>query len=1119
MRLLTILFFTASMAVHATPVAQTVSISVKNMALKEVMGIVEKQTGYSVFGNRSVWNNTRPVTVSVVNTPLNSFLTQVLTGQGLSYRLEGKTISLYRKDNIADSKDKPVPLASADPVEVKGKVTDDQGQPLAGVFVSEEGVDKNKTLTDGEGNFKITVANSSATLKFTYVGYTSEVIVVKGKEQVSVKLSPSVRKLDEVTVVGYGSQLSRSVTGSITKVDMGQVANLSTTSVDQQLAGRAAGVQVTVNSGNTNSNPRIRIRGINSINNSRDPLIVIDGVPVSTGDMGGNTTTNALADINPDDILSMDVLKDGAASAIYGSRAANGVVLITTKHGSKGQLKVNYDAYASLSGPVKTAKLLNAQQFVEIANEKYTNSGVTTNPAVMDASNTNTDWQDLIYHKNAFSQSHSLGISGGSDKTTYFFSVNYLAQQGAVIKNATTRYGIRANVDHQVNKIFKIGTSTSVTKLRNVGVNNSSGLSTIITNSLIALPNVSPYDAANATGYNLSGDGKSLGAGANLQTIDDAYPNILFSLNNDKYSIDKYRILNTTYGELTLLPGLKYRIQGGVDIEEGYDFYALDSRHGDGYSYSGLVKNTTINRSVYNLQHYITYTKSFLRNNITLTAGNEVQKNTYKNAMAGGSGFSNYFFQQQNLITGTYTTQLSGGSYSEGSFLSYFGRLNYDYAGKYLLGLTIRRDGLSSLANEHRFGTFPGASIGWRASDEDFWKHAGIDRIIPSLKIRASYGKVGNALTGFPYLSTYGASPYGAENGISITNVGNSSLQWETSKKYDAGLEAGILNNRITVAFDWFKNNIDNLVMDVTYPNSFGIPGNSVTRNIGAMVNHGIELTVSADVIKQSGLTWSVNANFTKVNNKVTKLYQGQTINGSSYLIKEGAPLYAMIGYRYAGVNEMNGNPMYYKADGRLIQGNISNQLYYYADSKTDNTMTSTTTLTDDDKAMLGSPTPTWYGGITNSLSYKNFSLDAFIRFSGGNKIDNSLERTLLNQKFKNNGVDILNRWTPTNTITDVPKLWYGKEAFINLSPGDRWVQSGDYLRLQTATLSYTLDKTAIRRIAGYLSSLRVYVTGQNLVTLTRFKGLDPDLISETGASGTAIPIIRSFSFGVNLGF
>jgi len=286
------------------------------------------------------------------------------------------------------------------------------------------------------------------------------------------------------------------------------------------------------------------------------------------------------------------------------------------------------------------------------------------------------------------------------------------------------------------------------------------------------------------------------------------------------------------------------------------------------------------------------------------------------------------------------------------------------------------------------------------------------------------------------------------------------------------------------------------------------------------MVNHGIELTVNVDVMRRADVTWSINANFTKVKNKVTKLYQGQTINNSSYLIKEGAPLYAMIGYRYAGVNEANGNPMYYKADDRLIQGNISNQVYYYAGSKNDNTMTSTTTLTDDDKVILGTPTPTWYGGVTNSINYKNFSFEAFVRFSGGNKIDNSLERTLLNQKFKNNGVDILNRWTPANTITDVPKLWYGKESFINLSPSNRWVQSGDYVRLQTATLSYSMEKDLLKRIAGsYLSALRIYVTGQNLITLTKFKGLDPDLISETGSSGTSIPIIRSFSFGLNLGF
>ncbi|BAV07811.1 TonB-linked outer membrane protein, SusC/RagA family [Filimonas lacunae] len=1092
-----------------------VSVELKKTTLGNAIKVLEQKTGYRFVYNNEVVPVNKIINLSVSNADITRVMELLLDKLPLTYKMvDEKMIVIVEKQDYLFTPE------AGQKVTVTGKVVDEQDQPLSGVTVVETGAGGGaKTVTDAGGKFSLEVSAPGATLSFSYVGFISKAVAAERGQDMVVKLAPENNKLNEVVVVGYGSQRSTSVTGSVAKVDAGDIAKLSTTSVDQQLAGRAAGVQVTVNSGSTNDAPRIRIRGINSINNGSSPLIVIDGVPVNTGDLGGFTATNPLADINPNDIVSFDVLKDGAASAIYGSRAANGVILITTRHGARGNTKVNYDAYMGIANPVKKNKLLNATQFVEITNEKYANNNESS-PAVMDASNTNTDWQSLVYNKNAFSHSHNVGVSGANEKTNFFFSANYLDQQGAIQRNTTSRYGVRANVDHQVNRFIKIGTNTSITRLKNVGVNNSSGLSSVVINSLIALPNVSPYDAAGVAGYNVSGDGKSLGAGANLITIDDAYPNVLFSLNNDQYNIEKYRILSNAYVELSLLPGLKFRSQGNVDLEQAADFYSLDARHGDGYSYNGLVKNTSFSRTVYNLQNYFTYNQRYGKHGVTVTAGNEIQKNVAKSSMAGGQGFSSYFFQTKNLITGSYTTQLSGGTYAEGSFLSYFGRVNYDYAGKYLLAFTIRRDGLSALSQANRFGVFPGVSAGWRISDESFWKNNNIDNVASSLKLRASYGKVGNALSGFPYLSTYGAATYGSENGLALTNLGNSSLSWETSKKLDVGFDAGFLHNRITVGFDWFKNDVDNLVMNVTYPNSFGIPDNTVARNIGAMQNNGFEVSVTADAIKKKDFNWNISANFTRVKNKVNTLYNGQSITSTSYVIKEGLPLYAMIGYRYAGVNKANGNPLYYKGDGRLIQGDIASQKYYYANSKEDVTLTDVTTLTDADKVVLGNPTPTWYGGLNNTFTYKNFSLETFIRFSGGNSIDNSQRRTLLNQKFKNNGVEILDRWTPTHTDTDVPKLWYGKESFINLSPSSRWVEKGDYVRLQNVTFAYALSKETLTRFArGYVSSLRVYVQGQNLFTKTSFKGLDPDLISETGTSGNSIPVIRSFSVGVNVGF
>ena len=1119
MKLLAILLLAACLQVSAAGNAQSITLSEKNAPLDKVFKEIRKQSGYLFLYTQQMLQNTKKVNINVKNIPLEKVLAECFSDQPLTYTILNKTVIITPKEPVAIQQPRiNEPLV----IDVKGKVTNEKGEPLAGVSVEVKGESK-FTTTDKEGLFTIKVNNENAMLVLSFVGYRRQEIKVNTKADLTITLQPSDSRLVEVLVVGYGTQDKRSVTGSVVKVKPEDISNLATTSIDKQLAGRAAGVQVTVNSGSTNSNPRIRIRGISSINQERSPLIVIDNVPMLTGNIGGQTETNALADINPGDIESIDVLKDGAATAIYGSRAANGVLMITTRKGKAGTMKVNYDGYVGFSNPVKKAKLLNADQFVEIQNEKFANSGSALRPAVADPNGVNTDWQSLLYHKNAVSHNHNLGFSGGNDKTVYYFSLNYNRQEGAIINNSTTRYSIRANLDHKLNKIIRIGMNTGLSRVDDIGVNNSSGLSSVISNSLIALPNVSPYNESDITGYNISGDRKSLGAGANLQTIDDAFPNVLFTVNNDKYTSEKYRILNSTYVEITPFSGLKFRSQVAADIQMATDFYSLDARHGDGYSYGGLVRNTYLNRGIFNVQNFFTFNKTINQHNATLVAGTELQRNNNKNYLAGGSGFSNIFFQSDNLISGSYNTQTSGGFYGKSGFTSYFARLNYDFDKKYFLSFSIRRDGLSSLPKSNRYGTFPGISAGWQVSDEKFWQGR-LSTIVNSLKVRGSYAVVGNALTGFPYLSTFGAATYASQNGITITNVGNPDLSWETSKKTNIGADLGFLDDRITVTFDWFRNDIDNLVMDVPYAPSYGIPDNSISRNIGLMTNHGIELAVTADVIHQKQFTWNVIANYTNTKNKVKSLYQGKEINyTTSNLIREGLPLFTFYGFVYAGVNEATGNPMYYKGDGQLIQGNIADQKYYYAKSKDDGTLGATTTLVDQDKQLMGNPTPTWFGSITNTFTYKRFTLEAMVRYSGGNTILNStLRGTLLNQKFKNNGAAILDRWTPQHTQTDVPKLWYGSEGFINLTSyaTTRFLEKGDYLRLQNISLSYNVPDQQLKKITnGNIASARVFVQAQNVLTWTKYKGFDPDNITETGIDGNSIPPIRVVSIGLNVGF
>ncbi len=1016
---------------------------------------------------------------------------------------------------------------------ITGKVTDEKGAAVANASVIVKGTTTG-TTSKADGTFSLSIPANARVLVISSVDMLTQELNIGSQSSFDVVLKGEDKVMQEVVVVGYGTQQKKAFTGSASKVDAKEFANLITPSIDKQLAGRAAGVQVTNQGGLVNTPARIFIRGINSISQNTQPLFVVDGVPIISGNLAATTNSNALGDINPADIENIEVLKDGSATAIYGSRAAAGVVLITTKKGTKGRAKVTYDMSLGFSNVLKRFDLLNAEEFVVISNEKFANAGVAPRAGV-NPGGVNTDWQSESLIDNALVQNHNLSFQGGSAKTTFYFSANYTKQQGVVKTNQNIAYRIRMNLEHELNNFIKIGNNLTVSRQVDRDQNNgSNALSGSIASALRLLPNVAAYNPLHPTGFNISFPAaNSIPVGPNSASVDDNFTNVAFTLANNKFTSDKYRIINNAFIELSFTKRLKFRSVGSADFFDDYSFQSLDPRHGDGFSSGGIAFNSNQNQLRYVWQNYFNYNLTGRKHSLYLTAGHEVQSQTNKFLQAQGASVADFFFLKENLISGSASTQTVGGGYSKASFESLFGRINYDFKNKYFFQASIRRDGQSSLAKDKRYGNFPGYSFGWRISEEGAWKdNKFLSKWFPEVKLKYSYAKVGNTLGGFPYLSaTFGPALYGGLNGITLNFIGNPALQWETSAKIDVGAEISMLNNRINMTFDWFKNDVDNLVLAVPTPASAGIPGNSISQNIGQLENKGIEFSIDVSIFRKKDFNWDFNFNYSNVKNKITKLYDINGVpvpfiqNGAYNLIRVGDPINIIYGYRSAGVNTANGNPMYYKADGRLVQHNIANNTFYYITGPNDGSTTpaNATTMTFGDRQNLGQGIPVYFGAFTNNFRYKQFELEVMFRYSGGNQIMNvTRQEALMSNSFHNNGREILQRWQKPGDVTNVPRLRWGQSNNINQNglAISRFVESGDYLRLQNVVLSYTFDKNLISRVfKGYVDNVKFYLQGQNLHVWTDYSGADPDNITAGGIDAAVAPQIRTISFGLSVGF
>ncbi len=942
MRLTTLIFALAFMLVSAGVRAQKITINEKNVKLESVLQEIRKQSGYDIYYDSKDIPSDLKTSVHVTNASVNEALSTALKGLPLTFDIDGKIISIKKKPASVPDKSKSE-MQAADVI-ITGTVKDDKGQAMSGVTINEKGT-ANAVVSGGTGDFRIAVSHQQAVLVFSFVGYDRQEIRVRSKPLMDVVLSPSNVQLNDVVVSGYTVQNRSDFTGSSSHIDGKAIENRQAASFDQTLAGQAAGVKITSNGGSLNATPVIRIRGTNSINLSSYPLIVIDGITSFSGNVGYSAAVenNPLSSINADDIESIEVLKDASATAIYGSRAANGVIVITTKKGRLGKARVSYDGYLGITRTPKLPKRLGAADYVMIKDEAQVNSGLTPTFFLgknADSSIQQTDWYDYLY-QTGYSQTHNLSISGASEATHYFVSVNFSDQNGFLVKNTFVRKSARMNLDHLLIKGLHIGTNFSYGHIENnnltVGVNNSFGRNNLTRLSMVLPPNVLAFNPDGS--YNISGN--SLGLGPNKSLT--GYFNPLPIIEHDLYSSASKNFLGLVYAEWELFKGFKVKTNYSINSLDVSNSSFGNPYQGNSFSSNGSAGVDYANNYRTDLTHTINYTTTIARNHhISALAGYEEIHTVIKGSSTTRTGVTDPYFQ--SYAGGFTTISDASGSYTENGFRSFFSNLFYDFKRRYLLSVSFRRDGFSGLAAGHKYGNFGGGSVGWNLSEESFYKNSSLANTVSAIKLRASYGQVGNVNIGdYAASSLYSSGTYGGVAALGLSQTGNPELKWETSKKTDAGISMGFWQNRITLDADYYNNNIDGLILAAPQSPSKGIPGNSINTNIGSMYNRGFEIDIKAHIIDGGALRWTAGFNFSTLRNRVTALANGTDIWTASLetsnITRAGYSVGSVYVVRTNGVNPANGLRTYVNRKKETVQYDPVSRAWSHLDGSTASAM------------------------------------------------------------------------------------------------------------------------------------------------------------------------------------
>ncbi len=973
---------------------------------------------------------------------------------------------------------------------ITGKVTDDKGAPIPGASIVVKGTNLG-TSTGSDGSFSISVPSTAKALIISSIGLGEKEITLNSNSNYPITLSTKAGDMTEIVVVAYGTRKKSDLTGSVATVKAADIENKPFTSVDKALQGQVAGLQSVASSGQPGANQAIIIRGISSITASTSPLWVVDGVPINTGDVSRlQTTANVLSTLNPNDIESIAVLKDAASQSIYGSRAANGVIIVTTKKGRSGRTLFRFDTEIGSSDIAyenERYKPLNADKYFTVAKEGMVNNGRSqtyidnTLNGLGYNNGIDFSWYDNVVQTGTHQQ-YNLSAQGGSDRTTFYLSGGHLVQEGTTINSKLKRYNGNIRLTHRPNEKITLNFNLNGGAIDQKAPLAGGAFGNPVLSSYFLLPSYSAYNPDGS--YNFT----SLGGLHNTIALSEI----------DKRFLREMSMRGSISGDYKILDNLTFRTSYGIDYNTLEEDQYNNPRHGDGAASNGRA-----------FAYYTRYFNWVWTNTLNLTQDLTKDGNLGLNAQIGyeSQKSSAYFssVQSQDFPPTLLLTYPSAGArpttaqatISEYSFLSYFGSVNLNYKGRYVASGSIRRDGSSRFGANNRYGAFWSAGVSWNIDKEDFMQEI---TFISQLKLRGSYGVNGNAGIGnYDWLPLYGyGNNYNQLPGSAPSNVGDSNLTWELNKPLNIGIDVGFLKNRINISADWYQRQSEDLLLNVPLSRTTGFA--SATRNIGAMQNEGIELTINAIPIKTQDFSWIVDFNFAHNKNTITSLPGGNDIADGNFIIRQGTAYRTFYLRSYAGVDPANGDPLWYTDPSHAT---------------TTNTYPAAST-----RELVGNAQPKYFGSLTNTLTFKNFTLDAQLYYNYGNYVYDTWGGYYLGAGFGatfNKVERVLNRWQKAGDVTDIPKyIEGGNKSFQSASTF--WLNKGDYVRLRNIQLGYKLSKNILDKIK--LSSAFFYVRGTNLWTWVKDENLpfDPEQ-GTTSASNLNVFIPKTISVGLNLAF
>lgn len=1009
-------------------------------------------------------------------------------------------------------------------VTVKGTVTDGEGLEAIGATVLEKGT-KNAVVTDAEGQFSIKVASANAVLQVSYVGFQTQEVKLNGKRNVDVQLVADSHTLDETVVVGYGRMKRSDLTGAVSSINEEQIKQGVNTSLEQAMQGRIAGVNVTQNSGAPGGGISVQIRGINSLNGN-EPLYVVDGIAMS-GQTGSNTSV--LASINPSDITNIEVLKDASATAIYGSRASNGVVLITTKRGEEGKAKVTYEGYAGWQQLPSKLDMMNLPQYADFYNTRAEIFGWGSRDEYMDPSllTNGTDWQDVLF-RTAFMHNHQLGVSGGNKDMNYNISGGYLNQEGIGLGSEFDRASFRANFDTKITSWLQIGTNAYFARTNQVVTFDDAA---VISTALQQYPDVAPKNP----------DGTF---GSAVDTEYNYYSNPLFDATMRDNHKNGSQFDYNTYANITPVKGLQIRFEYGGSLGWGDNYFFVPEYEYGTTKVESQSTRTSSRNTYQSFKQYATYdVDPFEGNHFQIMAGHEAQWGDWANLNAGRKGYISDAIH--SLAVGDPTTATNGEQGSEWAIESYYGRLNYNFHDRYLLTGTLRADGSSSFGKSNRWGWFPSVAAAWRVNNESFLKN--VDWL-SNLKLRLGWGLVGNQSTGsYAYGVSMNPTATAWGSGYFPANYANPNLKWESTKSWNVGLDMAFLNNRIEFIVDAYLKNTDNLLMKASLPTYVvdiegyrGIQAPYV--NSGAIENRGVEFTLNTVNISTKDWQWRTGITLSLNKNKLTKLNaEGATIQGQIgddvYTLSEvGQPVGKFFGYNVVGMYTKESDFYRQNSLGEFLLDANGNRIpvarpvdtngelqpiavngiwvgdYMWEDVNGDGK------ITEADRKYIGDPNPDFTFGINNSISWKDFELTFFINGSYGNDVYNVLRQNHTNPNGWGNKMAYcadyarIGMYDEEGSLNDITNVFIknpgasieritasGSNLNDNERISSRFVEDGSYIRLKSLSFAWNLPKKWLQK--AKIGWAQVYVNAQNLITISSYDGYDP----EVGASGQSV--------------